>query len=165
MLSVKLLNKIRAGRERVLSATVGFLNPVYRIVMPRNKKWGFTKNDLKGFPEGTLGADLYLWYHNNEFDILPYLETHDVYHVLLGYQPTIIDESRMYFFLLGNGKRNLETLGTIWNALVLLPDYWSDLFSHYRKGKGAVYFGGWKFNEMLMEPTTVLRSQIFSPLL
>ena len=154
--------KAYALREKILSHMVGFLNPIYKTVMPKNRAWRLDKEQLRLFPQGTLGKDLSIFMEKNNFDMLPYLETHDIYHVLLGYQPKIVDESRLYFFLLGNGKYSLEVIGTVWVSLFLLPDYWGDLFQHYRKGKDCRKMGHWDFRYLMHENTDILRGIIFN---
>ena len=154
--------KVHAWREKTLSKMVGLLNPIYKAVMPKNRAWKLTKDQLRIFPQGTLGKDLGDFMDKNNFDILPYLETHDVYHVLLGYQPTIVEESRLYFFLLGNGKYSFEVINTVLVSLFLLPDYWGDLFQHYRQGKTCRRMGHWDFRYLMHENTDVLRGIIFN---
>jgi hypothetical protein len=153
--------KIHALRERVLSNTVGFLNPIYKTIMPRNRAWTLTKTDLRQFPTATLGKDLANFMDANNFDILPYLETHDIYHVLLGYQPTIVEEARLYFCLFGNGKYSFEVINTVLVSLVLLPDYWGDLFRHYERGRACRSIAKWDFRYLLHEDTEVLKGIIF----
>ena len=154
--------KVHAWREKTLSKMVGLLNPIYKAVMPKNRAWKLTKAQLRVFPQGTLGKDLGDFMDKNNFDMLPYLETHDVYHVLLGYQPTIVEESRLYFFLLGNGKYSFEVVNTVLVSLFLLPDYWGDLFQHYRRGKASRRMGHWDFRYLMHENTDVLRGIIFN---
>ena len=154
--------KVHAWREKTLSKTVGLLNPVYKAVMPKNRAWKLTKEQLRVFPQGTLGKDLGDFMDKNNFDMLPYLETHDVYHVLLGYQPTIVEEARLYFFLLGNGKYSFEVINTVLVSLFLLPDYWGDLFQHYRRGKACRKMAHWDFRYLMHENTDLLRSIIFN---
>ena len=153
---------VHALREKTLSKMVGFLNPIYKTVMPKNRAWTLTKEQLRIFPQGTLGKDLANFMDKNDFDMLPYLETHDVYHVLLGYQPTIVEESRLYFFLLGNGKYSFEVINTVLVSLFLLPDYWGDLFQHYRRGKASRKMGHWDFRYLMHEETELLRGIIFN---
>jgi ubiquinone biosynthesis protein Coq4 len=154
----KNLDKIR---EKILTGLVGFLNPIYKIVMPRNRAWKLTKPQLRQFPEGTLGRDLAEFMDKNNFDLLPYLETHDVYHVLLDYKPTLLDEARMYFFLLGNGKYSLEVVNTILASLILLPDYWPNMLQHYRKGRACRSIAKWDFRYLMYEKTAILRGILY----
>jgi hypothetical protein len=140
-------------REIILTKLVSLLNPMYQLVMPRNKSWHLTKADLREFPEGTLGKNLAAFLDTNKFDILPYLETHDVYHVLLGYKPTIVDEARLYFWLLGNGKQSIEVLSTVMSGFIFLPDY--------RRGKTCRNIAHWDFQELMTKDLEILRSIIF----
>ena len=154
--------KWHTRRERILSKMVGFLNPIYKAVMPRNRAWKLTLPEMRLMPEGSLGKDVAMFMDKNKFDLLPFLETHDVYHVLLGYEPRIVDESRLYFFLLGNGKYSFEVINTVLVSLVLLPDYWLDLFRHYRRGSDARSIAQWDFRYLMHEETKILRGIIFA---
>jgi ubiquinone biosynthesis protein Coq4 len=154
--------KFKKRRERILSKIVALLNPVYQGLMPRNRAWKLTKNQLKTFPDGTLAKDLAAFLDQNKFDLLPYLETHDIYHVLLQYEPNIVDEARMYFFMLGNGKYSFEVINTVIVSWILLPDYWSDLIQHYNRGHNARSIAKWDFRYLLHEDTTYLRDIIFN---
>jgi hypothetical protein len=153
--------KAHAWRDTILSKMVIFLNPIYKAVMPKNRAWTLTKEQLRVFPQGSLGKDLANFMDSHNFDMLPFLETHDVYHVLLGYQPTIVEEARLYFFLLGNGKYSFEVINTVLVSLFLLPDYWGDLFQHYRKGAACGKIAHWDFRYLMHENTDLLRGRIF----
>jgi ubiquinone biosynthesis protein Coq4 len=161
MTLLKIYDKLSALREWILTKLVALLNPIYKYVMPRNKSWHLTKADLRQYPDGSLGRGLAEFLDQNNFDILPFLETHDVYHVLLGYKPTIVDEARLYFWLLGNGKRSVEVFSTVLSGFVFLPDYWSDLMQHYRRGKACRNIAKWDFQFLMREDVDILRGVIF----
>jgi ubiquinone biosynthesis protein Coq4 len=154
--------KWHSRRESILSKMVGFLNPIYKAVMPRNRAWNISLPQMRLMQQGSLGKDVANFMDKNQFELLPYLETHDVYHVLLGYEPHIVDESRLYFFLLGNGKYSLEVINTVLVSLVLLPDYWLDLFRHYRRGRDARSIAKWDFRYLMHEETEILRGIVFA---
>ena len=65
--------KVHAWREKTLSKMVGLLNPIYKAVMPKNRAWKLSKDQLRVFPQGTLGKDLGDFMDKNNFDMLPYL--------------------------------------------------------------------------------------------
>jgi ubiquinone biosynthesis protein Coq4 len=161
MKRLKVYHTLSAMRETVLSKLVGWLNPIYKFVMPKNTSWQLTKADLRQYPEGTLGKNLANFLDNNHFDILPFLETHDVYHVLLGYKPTIVDEARLYFWLLGNGKRSIEVLSTVLSGFVFLPDYWSVLIQDYRRGKACRNISNWDFQVLMTKDLEILRGVVY----
>jgi ubiquinone biosynthesis protein Coq4 len=152
---------VNALRELILTKLVGILNPIYKLMMPKNKSWHLTKADLRQFPEGSLGKGLANFLDQNQFDILPFLETHDVYHVLLGYKPTILDEARLYFWLLGNGKRSIEVLSTVLSGIVFLPDFWSILFQDYRRGKACRDISQWDFQGLMTKDLEILRGVVY----
>jgi hypothetical protein len=154
--------KWHSRRESILSKMVGFLNPIYKAVMPRNRAWNISLPQMRSMQQGSLGKDVANFMDKNQFELLPYLETHDVYHVLLGYEPHIVDESRLYFFLLGNGKYSFEVINTVLVSLVLLPDYWLDLFRHYRRGRDARSIAKWDFRYLMHEETEILRGIVFA---
>jgi hypothetical protein len=153
--------KLHTHREAILSKIVAIQMSIYKVVVPRNKAWKLTKDNLRLFPKGSLGKDVSEFIDTHDFDMLPYLETHDIYHVLLGYQPHIVDEARLYFFLMGNGKHSIEVVGTVLVSLFLLPDYWGDLFRHYQRGKASRSIAKWDFRYLLHEDTQILRGIIF----
>jgi ubiquinone biosynthesis protein Coq4 len=158
----KIYQTASALREIILTKLVGMLNPMYKLMMPRNKSWQLTKADLRQFPDGSLGKNLAEFLDKNQFDILPFLETHDVYHVLLGYKPTILDEARLYFWLLGNGKRSIEVLSTVMSGILFLPDYWSVLIQDYRKGKACRNISNWDFQGLMTKDLELLRRVVYN---
>jgi hypothetical protein len=84
-----------------------------------------------------------------------------IYNVLLGYQPHIVDEARLYCFLWGNGKYSIEVLGTVLVSFILLPDYWLDLYRHIQRGQNARSIAKWDFRYLMHEDTQILRGIIF----
>ena len=129
--------------------------------MPKNKKWHYTKNDLLQFPEGTLGKDVGYFLETNKFDFIPFLEKHDIYHVLFGYKTTIADEARMYFFLLGNRNYSFEVLGTVAAGLILLPELIFDFRKHFQRGKKCMSIKSRRFQNEFHLETKILRAKIF----
>lgn len=158
---VRFYRRFYTLREKILHTLVNFQVPIYRHLMPKNKKWKYSKSDLQNFPEGTLGRDIAMFLEKNNFDFIPFLETHDVYHVLLDYKTTISDEARLYFFLFGNRKYSLEVLGTAAISLILLPELIFDFEKQYNRGKKCAKINHRKFQNDLHIPTEILRATIF----
>jgi ubiquinone biosynthesis protein Coq4 len=161
MKRLKMYQAVSDFRELTLTKLVSLLNPMYKLVMPCNKSWQLTKADLRQFPEGSLGKKLAEFLDKNQFDILPFLETHDVYHVLLGYKPTIVDEARLYFWLLGNGKRSIEVFSTALSGIIFLPDYWSVLIQDYRSGKACRNISNWDFQSLMTKDLELLKNVVY----
>ncbi len=159
---VRFYRKFYTLRENILRAIVNVQVPIYKYIVPKNKKWKYAKTDLLQFPDGSLGRDVGNFLATNHFDFIPFLETHDVYHVLFDYKTTVSDESRLYFFLLGNGKYTIEVLGTVAASLILLPELIFDFEKHYQRGKMCLSVRGRKFRDELFTPTEKIRAQIFA---
>ena len=158
---VRFYRKFFSLREKVLQAIVNIQVPIYMHLMPKNKKWKYSKADLRTFPKGTLGNDVAQFLDTNNFELIPFLETHDVYHVLFNYKTTISDEARLYFFLFGNRKFSFEVLGTVAISIILLPELIFDFEKHYQRGKNCESISHWKMQSKLHFPTEVLRAKIF----
>ncbi len=159
--TVRFYHRFYKLREKILHAIVNIQVPIYRHLMPKNKKWKYSKSDLQNFPEGTLGRDIAMFLEKNNFDFIPFLETHDVYHVLLDYKTTISDEARLYFFLFGNRKYSFEVLGTVAISLILLPELIFDFERQYNRGKKCAKINHRQFQNDLHIPTEILRANIF----
>jgi len=116
---------------------------------------------LKHFPPQTLGRDLAIFLEKEGLDLMPKFESHDVYHVLLKYKTTVVDEARMQFFLMGNRKYSLYIIGTSVVAIFFLPEHIKAFIKEFRKGRKALPVAQWNFEYLLNEPTKSLRKLIF----
>jgi len=95
-------------RSQVLIALVEKTKYGYIYLTNKKRKhWLVNLAELKEYPENTLGKDLVNFLIQENFGLIPGLESHDVYHVLLGYSTEVEAEAAMQFFLLGNGKKIL----------------------------------------------------------
>jgi ubiquinone biosynthesis protein Coq4 len=154
------LQRFRKLREDALGRVIIFTDALYVKLIFKNKNWKYTKEDMRQMPEGSLGRDLAYFLDKNKFDLLPHLEVHDVFHVFLGFEPTIVEESKMQFLLFGNGRRTTDVLGTVLSAMILLPDCWSELLHHYRMGKAYKKFIDWDYGNMLLVDTESFKKAI-----
>jgi len=132
----------------------------------KNKEipWNVTLEKLKRFPPQTLGSDLSLFLEKEGLELMPKFESHDVYHVLLKYKTTVVDEARMQFFLMGNRKYSLYIIGTNLIALIFYPEKIRVFLKEFQKGRTALSIGKWDFEYLLHEPTNILRKLIFKKL-
>ena len=106
-------------RATAMHKLVSFAQPLYRRLSRRNQSaWEITNAQLLNFKANTLGRSLGEFLHANQFTLMAQFETHDVFHVLLNYKPTVLDEARMQFCLVGSGKRSLFSFGTCFIALL-----------------------------------------------
>lgn len=153
--------QIIASRERLLTQVVNWTKPHYVHWFKGNRQaWQQNKSTLLNYPKDSLGFELGVFLEKGNLELMPYLEDHDVFHVLLHYQTTIVDEVRMQFFLLGNHKRSCYALFTAFVGLLLVPEHHSTFFKEFQYGRQCPTVSKWDFSYLLNEPIQVLRQQI-----
>ncbi len=122
----------------------------------KNEIWKITRSELLLFKEETLGFHLGCFLLTYGFEMEPYFENHDVFHVLTKTGITVVDEIGMQFLLLGNGKRSLF----LWLGIILgVLFYWSDFQyfkKQYQRGKTANRFFDLNFEKLLNVPINYL---------
>jgi len=137
-------------RATAMHKLVSFAQPLYRRLSRRNQSaWEITNAQLLNFKANTLGRSLGGFLHTNQFTLMAQFESHDVFHVLLGYKPTVLDEARMQYCLIGSGRRSLYAVGTCVLSGLVYPDYLMDFRKHYQRGCGLEDFSYWDFEAML----------------
>ena len=156
------LNRFCTLREKLLIKLVAWTKPIYGRVFQKSKiPWKVNFKKLKQFPPQTLGHDLAIFLEKEGLDLMPKFESHDVYHVLLKYKTTVVDEARMQFFLMGNRKYSLYIIGTNVIAIFFLPEHIKAFIKEFHKGRKALPIAQWNFEYLLNEPTKSLRKLIF----
>ena len=149
-------------RAKLIHWLVEATKPYYiRWFKKGQEGWEITEEQLLNYPSDTLGFQLATFLKKENLSLMPLLEEHDVMHVLLEYEPNIIDEINMQFFLVGNGKRSLYAYGTAIIGAFLMPEHWGQYRRAYRRGKSALDFSKWDFQYLLKEKTEDLRHLIF----
>lgn len=123
-------------RERILYQAVNLTVPIYKLISkPKQSNWEVQLENLAHYPKGTLGRAWHDFYQNVSFGITPHYETHDICHVILGYQTTIVEETRMYSFLFGSGKISPATILTLIIGCLCLPEFIPYFWQDYQLGK------------------------------
>jgi ubiquinone biosynthesis protein Coq4 len=149
-------------REKAVLLLLEKTAPLHYILAWKRKAWDLCSDDLYKFPEGSLGNTLARFYKKQGFEPVPKAERHDVFHVLLGYSTAVPDEAAMQFFLLGNGKWSLFSLGTAIICAILFPVQWKTYRNAYKAGKSSVNISKWDFRELLHCDLKLLQKQIFN---
>ena len=146
-----------------LSWKIAFgLKGLYFYLRKKRKPWDITMESIQAMPKGTLGNDLYWFLKKNKLSIMPRAEFHDVYHVLFEYNTSIRDEAMIQFVPLGNGRISLPFLSCTFVSAVFFPEYWSDFYQAFLRGKRANTFHNWDFESLLEMPTVEVRKKIWS---
>ena len=150
---------------RIRSALLVFLT--HKIALPllkifrRPNVFEHNLDDLERFPPGSLGNDLYLFLEKRKLPLLKHYARHDLKHVLLGYDTTDEGEACLQSFMLGNGRVLFPVIATVLYGFITMPEYWKQMKQAFRQGRVSRPIHGWKWNELLPEATTTLRSRIF----
>lgn len=148
-------------RAKAMHGLVTFAQPLYRRLSRRSQApWNITKSELLNFPVYSLGRELGVFLDKNDYTLMAQFETHDVFHVLLEYEPTVLDEARMQYCLVGSGKKSLFALGTCFIAIVFYPEYAMDFKRHYQCGKSLENFSYWDFEALLDVDIIELRESL-----
>lgn len=135
--------------------------PLHTLFHKKRMAWNLKPDDFLKFRPGSLGYTLGTFYRREQFVPVAKAERHDVFHVLLGYSTDVVDEAAMQFFLWGNGKPSVFTIGTCLISAGLFPNRISYFIRHYRKGTRSVAIGDWDFKQLLAEDLDVLKNRIF----
>lgn len=120
---------------------------------------------LSRYPEGTAGKEIAKCLKNHQLRLVPGYESHDLKHVLLGYQMTPLDEIRMQAFMLGNGNWTLPSFLIFLFGFFLLPNQWRIFWQDFQKGKNSLALATWTIEqyahcELLQLTMSIAKSQI-----
>jgi ubiquinone biosynthesis protein Coq4 len=118
--------------------------------------------ELAGFPEGSLGNDLFRFLERRNLPLLKHYARHDLKHILLDYDTTDEGEACLQSFMLGNGRLSFPVIATVSYGFLTMPEYWKAMRMAFVKGRQSAPIHDWKWNELLTEQTNFLRSKIFT---
>ena len=111
---------------------------IYGVVKPLQKMYGnqsYTEKlaEMRNLPSGTIGKEVAQMLDDNNLTLIPKFETHDLKHLVLGYDMTTQDEIKMQAFLFGNGNRSIACLLFL-SSGILFPGMWNTYRQEYKKG-------------------------------
>lgn len=145
-------------REKIITFNVHKLAlPVIRRFV-KAAQLPMSTPELKTLPAGSLGHELYNFLDERGMSVLPYFETHDVKHVLLGYGTSDRDEACMQFFYLGNRHYSIATFLTVFSSTILMPGFFRHFYAAFKRGRRAKPIGRLPLESFLMLPTSDLRT-------
>lgn len=163
MLINLLLSKSLGIRNTLAVFLFSFLKPLYFILKFRKPAWSTNMEDLAQMPVGSLGNDMAIYLQENDFTLIQKVESHDVFHVLLGFGSNMHGETCLQIALLGNGKHSLAVLITACISGMMYPEYWEDFRDTFYKWKSYAPFYQLNFEDLLMENTASLRASMLKP--
>lgn len=150
-------------RASILVFLFKISKPIYRFSFKHfTRPWATTRAELARFKENSLGRHLFIFLNSHGFEVESKLESHDVGHVLLGYDTDVVSEIGMQFFYLGSGKKSVYSLLTTLLGYLIVPEYYKTFHQAFQRGKTALNFQHWNFEHLLGENINTLRAQIFN---
>jgi len=152
------LKKIR--KTILVGLTHKIALPMLKLVR-RPNEFTYSEDELQSFQAGTLGKDLIIFLKQRDLPLLKHYARHDLKHVLLSYDTTEEGEACLQSFMFGNGRISFPVLATVTYGFITMPEYWSKMKKAFLQGKKSNPIHGWKWNELLKEPTEELRREIF----
>ena len=148
-------------REKLLVWLYDKSKSFYATYFKKNTAWNLTKAQLLAYPSGTLGQELGKFLQKNNFTMEAKLESHDVFHTIIGFDTKIEDELAMQYFLLGNGKRSLYMFMVLIPGSFLFLEHGRYFLDSYRKGKATPPFYHWNFYNLLMTSLEQIQGVLF----
>jgi len=158
------MNKIYLQLIKLRSAVLVFLThnmalPMLKFIR-RPEVFPFSANELKNFPEGTLGADLADFLARKNLKLLPHYAKHDIKHILLQYDTTDEGEVCLQCFMLGNGHLSFPVAATVLYGFVTMPEYWKKFRLAYKRGRNSITIKDWSWFSILQQSTQSLIHKI-----
>lgn len=128
-------------------------------LLKRKTPWGLTRDDLLTYPIGSFGRAIGQTLVDNDFELMPKLESHDVLHVLTGTGTDVPSEVSLQFLMAGNGKRSLYLAGVVLLGAIVLPDQWPLFRSAWRRGRSLEPFHHIDAKALLRVPLVEVQRQ------
>ncbi len=131
----------------------------YRKHFKRNViAWQVTLPYLKSLNKNLIGYKYYFFLKKNGLNMLPKLETHDMFHVLTNANTEVKTELALQYYLLGNGKRSVYQAAVIISSICYL-DQLKLFIKAYKNGKKSKPFHHLDFEKLLQQPLDLIRTE------
>ncbi|HEY6161220.1 MAG TPA: hypothetical protein VI112_08355 [Bacteroidia bacterium] len=147
-------------RRYILLKLIHNVGLPFLIRFRKPKPWYFSHEELRKFPEGTLGRDLATLLDRQGYRLLRNYEHHDAKHVLLGYSMDEEGEVRMQFFFLGNRRYSFPVISTVLAGIVLMPDKWKSFCREFRRGRSVPEINKWNIAALVTKNTNEIRRRL-----
>jgi hypothetical protein len=139
-------------RELILRKGVTFYYPLYYRFRIKHKGWHLNSQTLLNYPTDSLGYALGQFLDKHQFILYDKCENHDIFHVILNYDISIIGELKLVFCLLGNGRYTLTNLLAGIVGLLFYPTCFTEFKQAYLRGRDLPLFHSIPFIKHLHQP-------------
>jgi len=151
--------KRRPLRHRVLSWMIRQSVPGLNLLR-HPPPWPYSSAELSRFSSGTWGAELAGFLQARHLNLLTKYETHDAFHVLLGYDTNVVGEIRLQAFMLGNRSASFAGRILLLLGSVLMPELRPQLYRDFMRGRNSPRLAEWNVPDMLAHSLKTLTTQI-----
>ena len=128
-------------RSRLLTALFELsAGPYAALAKAHVQPWRETTATLMARAPGTLGRAIGEHLDEGGFALLPRLEDHDVFHVVMGIGASAVDEVALQYALAGNGKRSVYLVGVVILGAIVFPEALPQFVAAWRQGRTVVEF-------------------------
>lgn len=115
--------------------------PLLKIVRKANT-FDHSKDELKEFPPGSFGNDLYWFLEKRNLSLLKHYARHDLKHVLQNYDTTDEGEAGLQCYMPGNGRISFPVLATALYVIITMPEYWYKMRFAFQPGRRSISIHG-----------------------
>jgi ubiquinone biosynthesis protein Coq4 len=136
--------------------------PVLKLIR-QPEIFPYTRDQLKRFPDGSLGKDLIEMLDQQRLELLTHYARHDMKHILLGYPTTDEGEVCLQAFMLGNRHLSFPVAITVVFGVLCMPEHLRSIIKAFKRGRTANSIAGWNWSEVVREDTERLKEKIFRP--
>lgn len=150
MIVRKFIEQTQQWRDQFIFRMYGLSSKIY-IKLSKSEKWSVNKSDLQLMPNDSLGKTLFNFLEKNQFDLIPYVENHDVFHVITQIPADVRGEVGMQCLLFGNGKKSVFLFLSMIAGLILTPEHYKYYINCYKKGQTMNRFYDWDYEYLLNE--------------
>lgn len=155
--------QLKRYRKRLLIyLTHNVALPYFRL-MRKAYNFPYSVKDLHRFEEGTVGRALYSFFFNNDLELLPHYEKHDIKHVVLGYPPTEEGEVCLQCFMLANGRVTAPVIFSVFVGVLIIPESWFSFRKAWKRGRAMPCLNKLNWFDLMPKSLSEVRQQIFLP--
>jgi ubiquinone biosynthesis protein Coq4 len=154
------MNKNLQFRKRLVAWMIHKAVPALNIFR-HPKSWPYSLDEMRKFPQGSLGREIASFLDERGFDLLEKYEVHDAAHVILGYKTTTVGELKLQAFMWGNKSSSCAGRVLFLIGLLTLPELWTELKMDYERGKKAAErIDNWDLAALVYKNLNLLRVQL-----
>lgn len=135
--------------------------PYFKLVR-KGYHFPYSIKDLQGFPQGTVGFELFRFFQEHQLKMLPHYEKHDIKHVVLDFPPNETGEVCLQTFMLANGRITLPVVVSVLIGWLIMPEKWHEFMNAWSRGRMLPSLNKLDWFALIPKPITEVRNQIFN---